>query len=365
MTDPNNSSVDQKFLDNALASFIQIGALLVMLYWCWTIVAPFVTVITWGLILSVALYPTHVALTARLGGREKLSAILLVVVGLTVIAVPAWMLTESTIGGLHHISAELEDGTANIPPPAESVKDWPLIGNRVYEVWGGAASNLESLVNQFRPQLRSAGQKALAFAGHMVGTTLQFAVAIIIAGVFFMTAKGGYVVARDFSSSLVGAKRGPEFTDLSIVTIRSVAKGVLGVALIQTILATVGLVAAGIPATGLWAGAVLVLAIVQLPPLIVLGPIAIWFYSVAEPLPATVFLVYATLVSFSDAVLKPFLLGRGVEIPMLVILIGAIGGAITYGIIGLFEGAVVLALGYKLFRAWISPGEASGELAEN
>ena len=108
-------------------------------------------------------------------------------------------------------------------------------------------------------------------------------------------------------------------------------------------------------AAGLWAGAVLVLAIIQLPPLIVLGPIAIWFYSVAEPLPATVFLVYAIVVSFSDVFLKPLLLGRGVEIPMLVILIGAIGGAITYGILGLFEGAVVLALGYKIFMAWITP----------
>jgi predicted PurR-regulated permease PerM len=132
-----------------------------------------------------------------------------------------------------------------------------------------------------------------------------------------------------------------------------VAKGVLGIALIQAILSAIGLLVAGVPAAGLWAGVVLVLAIVQLPPLIVLGPIAIWYFSVAEPVPAVIFLVYATIVSVSDTFLKPFLLGRGVETPMLVILMGAIGGAIAKGIIGLFIGAVILALAYELLIAWM------------
>ena len=128
--------------------------------------------------------------------------------------------------------------------------------------------------------------------------------------------------------------------------------------LFRSILAAIGLVAIGMPAAGLFAAAVLVLAIVQLPPILVLGPIAIWYFSVAEGMPATIFLIYALIVSMSDAFLKPMLLGRGVDTPMLVILIGAIGGAITYGIVGLFIGAVVLALGYELFTAWMAPDEA-------
>ena len=111
------------------------------------------------------------------------------------------------------------------------------------------------------------------------------------------------------------------------------------------------------PAAGLWAFAVLVLAIIQLPPILVLGPIAFWVFSVADTVPATIFLIYAIVVSGSDAVLKPMLLGRGVETPMLVILIGAIGGAMASGIIGLFIGAVVLALGYELLVAWMAPDE--------
>lgn len=360
MTSADSSSVDKKFLANSMASFLQIGALLVLLFWCFTIVSPFVNIFVWGLIISVAIYPAHVALSARLGGREKLSATIFVLIGLAVIGVPSWLLAESTIGELQEISAQLEDGTAQIPPPADSVADWPVIGARVHEVWSAAAINLEATLNQFRPQLRTAGQQALAFAGHTVGSAFLFAVSVIIAGVLLTTASGGYAVTCNIASSLVG-ERGPALTDLSITTIRSVAKGVLGIAFIQAILAAVGLLVAGVPAAGLWAGLILALAIVQLPPLIVLGPIAIWYFSVAEPLPAIVFLVYATVVSISDTFLKPLLLGRGVEIPMLVILIGAIGGAIAEGIIGLFTGAVILAVGYEIFSKWMAPEEAQPE----
>jgi len=144
-----------------------------------------------------------------------------------------------------------------------------------------------------------------------------------------------------------------------------VVKGVLGVAVIQMFLAAIGLVAIGVPAAGLWAGAVLVLAIIQLPPILILGPIAVWVFSVADPVPATIFLVYSIIVSLSDAFLKPMLLGRGVEVPMLVILMGAIGGAITMGIIGLFLGSVILALGYQIFVAWMAPDEPQVALEED
>jgi len=364
MSGADSSQVDNRFLANAMASFIQIGAVLVMLYWCFLITAPFMNLFVWGLILSVAVYPAHVSLSARLGGREKLSAIIIVLVGIAIIAIPASLLVDSTVGALQVVAAELEDGTAKIPPPNDSVANWPVIGERVHEVWSAAAMNLEETLNKFQPQLQSAGQQALSFAGHTVASTLLFIVSVIIAGVLLMSASAGYRTSRNFLSSIIGVERGPEFTDLSVLTIRSVAKGVLGIAFIQAMLSAIGLAVADVPAAGLWAGLVLVLAIVQLPPLIVLGPIAIWYFSVADPVPATIFLVYATIVSVSDAFLKPLLLGRGVETPMLVILIGAIGGAIVEGIMGLFTGAVILALGYEMFMAWLAPDEDSAETAE-
>ncbi len=146
-------------------------------------------------------------------------------------------------------------------------------------------------------------------------------------------------------------------TDLAVETIRSVAKGVLGVAIIQALLSAVGLVVMHIPAAGIWTFAVLMLAIMQLPPIIILGPIAVWVFSIADPVPATIFAVYALFVSVSDSFLKPMFLGRGMETPMLVILLGAIGGMILGGIVGLFIGAIVLALGYEILVAWMKTDE--------
>ena len=363
MTSADSSRVDQGFLANMMASFIQIGAVLVLLIWCFSIVRPFVGVVVWGVIIAIALYPLHLSLVARLGGREKSSATLLVLVGLVIIIVPTWLLADSTIEGLRYVSGELQDGAVHIPPPNESVADWPLIGRRVHAVWSSAAENLGATLNQFSPQLKSFGQSAVGFAGGIAGGVFQFIFATIIAGVLLTSAQSGYAMARNVARSLVGLEKGDKLTGLAILTVRSVVKGVLGVAVIQTILAAVGFVAIGMPAAGLVAAIVLVFAIVQLPQLILLGPIAVWYYSVADAVPATVFLVYAIFVSISDAFLKPMLLGRGLETPMLVILIGAIGGAITEGIVGLFVGAVVLALGYELFTAWMAPDDTAAERA--
>ena len=239
--------------------------------------------------------------------------------------------------------------------------DWPLIGEQVHAAWAAGADNLASALQQYAEPLRGLAQKVAGIASSMVIGVLQFVFSILIAGVLLLQGQGGLTASKNIMTSLVGTKNGPHFTDLTILTIRSVVKGVLGVAIIQAILAAIGLLAMDVPAAGLWAGAVLVLAIVQLPPFLILLPIALWVFSVAEPVPATIFLIYSFIVSISDTFLKPMLLGRGVETPMLVILIGAIGGAITQGIIGLFIGAVVLSLGYELLVAWMAPDEPETE----
>lgn len=355
MSSANNSRVDKTFLANAMASFIQIGAIVILIAWCFSIIRPFLSIVIWAVIISIAVYPSHLSLTKRLGGREKLSATILVFLGLTIVVLPAWLLAGSAVDGYAFLSARIAAGNVTVPPPDESVAGWPLIGEQFYAVWSEAAENLTDTLNRYGPRLRSIGMSAVGFAAGLAIGVLQFALSVIIAGVLLMSAERGYRMARNVASRLTGSDRGTGLADLSILTVRSVVKGVLGVAVIQTVLATVGLVVIDVPAAGLLAGAVLVLAIIQLPPWFILLPVAIWYYSVADAVPATVFLVYAILVSISDAFLKPMLLGRGLDTPMLVILIGAIGGALTQGIIGLFVGAVVLALGYELFTAWAAP----------
>jgi predicted PurR-regulated permease PerM len=246
----------------------------------------------------------------------------------------------------------MQDGAIAIPPPADRVAEWPVIGKRLHATWSQAANDLESLVNQFQPQLVTVGQAMVKGVGATVLGVVQFVFSIFIAGVLLLSARSGYRSSCAIATALAGDS-GKTYTDMSIATIRSVSKGVVGVAIIQALLAGIGLVVMDVPAAGIWAALVLVLAVVQLPPLLVLGPVAVWVFSVSDPIPATIFAIYAVLVSLCDSVLKPLFLGRGMNIPTLVILIGALGGAISAGLLGLFLGPVVLAVGYTIVTEWM------------
>jgi predicted PurR-regulated permease PerM len=351
MSNGQNES-DAAFLRNVMTAFVRIGAVLLLLSWCFQILAPFVNVVVWAAIMAVAVFPLHTSIANMLGGKAKLSATLIVLVGLAVLALPAVSVAGSTIDFVRTSAEQLESGSVTVPPPNDKVKDWPLIGNKVHGVWTSASRDFEATLNRFGPQLTALGKRVLGLMGHGVFTMLQFAISLMIAGAFLVTADKSYEMCCRIATALAG-QRGKELTDLSIGTIRSVAKGVLGVAIIQALMALGVLAFWGVPGAGLWTVFVLAVAVMQLPPILVLGPVAVWVFSTAEPLSATVFLVLSLVISFSDMFLKPLLLGRGVEIPMLVVLLGAIGGAVSFGIIGLFVGSVVLAVGYSIVSAWV------------
>ena len=360
MSNSTKSSEDQAFVRRAFAAAIQIGLIFLLASWCLMIIKPFVGLVAWAAIIAVAIFPLFKKLAGKLGGREKLAAALIVLIGLSILLVPAWSLTGSSIATAQDLAAGLEAGTLSIPPPNEKVAEWPVIGKRTHTFWSDASTNLEATLRKHSGQVKAFSAWLLKSVGSTAAGILGFAVSIIIAGALMVSAEPSYKAFRAIGYRL-GGERGADFTDLSVATIRSVAKGVLGVAFIQTLLAAIGLIVMDIPGAGIWASIILVLAIAQLPPILVLGPIAIWVFSTAEPVPATIFLVYSVFVSFSDAILKPMLLGRGVAVPMLVILLGAIGGMITSGIIGLFIGAVVLALGYQLFTFWLKGEEEQAQ----
>lgn len=362
MDSATNNDVQRHFLRNSMAAFLQIAAVVLLVGLCLWIVAPFVTLVIWGVIISVAVYPAHQRLTDALGGREKLSAGLLVLAGLLILVIPTWLMTESGVSAARDLGANMQDGAISIPPPADRVADWPIIGKRLYATWSQAADDLEGLVNQFQPQLVIVGQSVVKGVGATVLGVVQFIFSIFIAGVLLLSAQSGYRSSCAIATALAG-ESGKAYTDMSIETIRSVFKGVVGVAIIQALLAGIGLVVMDVPAAGIWAALVLVLAVVQLPPLLVLGPVAVWVFSVSDPVPATIFAVYAVLVSLCDSALKPLLLGRGMNIPTLVILIGALGGAISAGLLGLFLGPVVLAVGYTIVTEWMAAHSQEGMTA--
>lgn len=353
MDNVDNGGMNRDFLRTAMAAFLQIVAVVLLIGLCLWIVAPFVTLVIWGVIISVAVFPAYQKLVAALGGREKLSAVILVLVGLLILVVPTWLMTDSSVAAAIELGTNMQDGAIALSPPADNVAEWPIIGESVHKLWTGVAADLESTINQFRPQLIAAGEVVVKSIGTIALGVLQFIFSLFVAGALLLSAEAGYRSSCAIATALAG-ERGKEFTDTSIETIRSVSKGVIGVAIIQALLSGIGLMAIGVPGAGIWAGLVLVLAVVQLPPLLILGPIAVWVFSVADPIHATVFLIYAIIVSISDSFLKPLLLGRGMDIPMLVILIGAIGGMISAGLLGLFLGPVVLAVGYRILTEWMA-----------
>jgi predicted PurR-regulated permease PerM len=324
-------------------------------WWCFNIVKPFILPVLWGAIVAVALYPLFRKLQSLLGGREKLTAIVMTTVALAILIVPTIMLSESLVTNTQRISARIEAGTLTIPPPSDKVKDWPLIGKKLDKTWRLASTNLDEVLDQFEPQLKAGGKKLLSFAAGAGAEVLKFALAIIIAGGLMVKARSGILALEAIAGRLMGPARGKEMVILTGATIRSVAQGVLGVALIQAVGAGIGLMVVGVPYTGLWTLAVLVLAIVQLPTILILGPIILYVFSIADTVSAVLFAIWSVIVGASDTFLKPLFLGRGLDIPMLVILLGAIGGMILSGIIGLFVGAVILAVGYRLFVAWLHP----------
>jgi predicted PurR-regulated permease PerM len=239
-----------------------------------------------------------------------------------------------------------------VPPPPDNIDTWPLIGKSLKGVWHEASANLKATLTRFQPQLRAMSLWLLKSA---MGTALglvQFALSIIIAGIFMAHAKGSGNMARDLFVRLAG-ERGADFADISTKTVRNVVKGILGVAIIQALLAGTGFWVAGVPAAGLWAFACLFLAIIQIGIFPVVIPVIIYMFSNADSYTAGLLTGWLILVALLDNFLKPILLGRGAPVPMLVIFLGAIGGFFSMGFMGLFVGAVILSIGFKLLRVWL------------
>ncbi len=342
--------------NRSIELLIRIGFLILLIAASLMILAPFMIILIWGVIIAIAQFPLFKKSVNALGNKKTLTAVLFTLAGLIVIIIPSLMLAESSASGYQNLLRAFEEGRLTIPPPTENVNEWPLIGKNLYNIWGQASNNLLELLSEYNGQH---SEQVKEFIGWLLKTLtnigftfLQFIVSIIIAGVLLAKADMGAETAKEFAKRLVG-DNAENFINLTIGTIRSVVQGILGVALIQALASVILLIIFNIPLPGLWALFVLILATVQLSPLLILGPISIYVFSVLDTVPATVFTVLAVLISMSDGFLKPLLLGRGVDIPMLVVLLGAIGGMLAFGVLGLFVGAVVLAVSYKLMMAWL------------
>jgi len=354
-----NDPPAQKTGSNNLADMaLRLGLVVVLVVMCARVVQPFVNLALWSVVLAIALYPAHKMLAARMRGRQGRAASALVLAGLLLIGAPTVMLGTSFAKGLHDSYAEFESGTLSLPQPNPSVAQWPVVGEQVYSAWAAAASNLPEFVLENKDGLRNLAKRGLTAAANTAGSVLLFLASLVVAGIIMAYGESGSAAMRDIIGRFAGHDRGPRLQGLITATVRSVATGVIGVAFIQALILGVGFLWAGIPAAGLLAVGVMVLGILQAPALLVTIPVIayLWMAGDASTTMNIVYTAYLFVGGLADNVLKPMLLGRGVDAPMPVILLGALGGMVSGGIVGLFIGAVLLAVGYQLFMEWVARG---------
>ncbi|MBK8209765.1 MAG: AI-2E family transporter [Rhodospirillales bacterium] len=357
------SSADRIFVRRAVEAAIRVGLLALLVIWCFQIVQPFIIPFVWGVIIAVAVYPLFEQLRSAFGNRSTLTAVVFTILMLVLLIWPAALLATTLVEGVHALVLGFAEGKIAIPPPFEGVARWPVIGERIARFWLLASENLADALGEIRPQIAFVSRWLLSAAADASLGILQFAAAVVIAGVLMAHGKGGGDMVHAIAARLAG-ESGKAYAEIGQATVRSVARGILGVALIQSLLAGLGFLAVGIPAAGLLALICLLLAVVQIGPGLVLIGAVIWVFSEATTPVAVAFLVWCLFVGLLDNFLKPLLLGRGVRVPMVVIFVGAIGGLLASGIIGLFVGAVVLAVGFTIFTAWLghAPASAGGEV---
>ena len=331
---------------------IRLSLLACLVFLCLRVLQPFINPLIGGVVIAIALHTPYEKLSAALGGRQTMAAIVLVAVILLALILPAVALGTSLVQTAGDLSEGFSPDKIAVPPPPDSVATWPIVGGRVYDTWLSASRNLESVLVKLAPHLKDAGLWVVATVGNLGWGLIMFIVAIVIAGALLPVRERGVATARKVGTIIAG-EQGPELTDLVGASVQSVIRGVIGVALIQSVLAGLGMLVAGVPGAGLWALLILILAIMQLPPLLVLLPVIFYVFAVDSTTSAVLFTIWAMLVGASDNVLKPLLMGRGSKTPMLVLFMGSLGGFIASGILGLFIGAVVLSIGYTVFIAWV------------
>jgi predicted PurR-regulated permease PerM len=332
-----------------------------VIYWSYILILPFIPILVWSTILAVALYPVFDVLTRLLGGQRAISATLITVLCLTIVIGPASWLVFGMVEGVRLFGDEFAKGSVSVPAPQLSVKQWPLIGDWIYDLWQLASTNLAAALAKFSPYAQPIATTVLATVGSVGIEILKFLAAVIVTGFLFIPGPRLVAGLRTFFAHII-PERSEEFVALAGATIRSVSRGIIGIAMLQALLAGIGFIVADIPGAGLFTFLVLLLAISQVGCGILLIPMIVWYWLTRDTAAALLFTAYMVPVGFVDSVLKPFAMGRGSRTPMVVIFVGVLGGTLAHGLIGLFIGPIVLAVGWELLAAWMRDEAGRGVL---
>lgn len=352
--DINDNKIIELVAKIVLVAFIVYGSYLIL--------KPFIGIVVWAIIIAITINPIITIMTNRLGWSRTKSSVAFTLVIVALILIPSIGLGAALSDTVQSFITQFKAGTLHLPPPSEKVASWPFIGAKIYPIWQEASLNLNTFIIAHKQEILPYVKSASGMIGSGIIAVLSFIASMAIAAVFTSTSEAGTTFSNTLAKRLAGEK-GLEWVRLSVMTVRSVVQGVIGIALIQATVGYIGFILFGIPLAVVLAFLIMLFAIAQLPALIVLIVPIIYMFSTASTGMAIGFTIFSIILGLSDNVLKPLLLGRGVDAPMLVILLGAIGGMIMWGILGLFIGSVLLAVTYKLFIAWLQ--HEAQEMREN
>lgn len=335
--------------------YIRVGLIAILLFLCYEIFKPFLNLMIWAVLLAVTIYPLHQMIAKRLGGKQGRAATLLILISTMLVVAPTIVLMGSFGDSVSVLAHGVKNNTLQIPAPPAKLAEWPRISKKITPIWTRAHESLPSVIKSLQPKLVTVSKDALVIVAGLAGSTLMFFFSWLVAGVIMAYGESGARAALAIFSRISGYQRGEQFTKLATATIRAVAQGVLGVAVIQALVVGIMMLIAGIPFAGILALLVLLLGIAQIPALLITLPVMayLWVSGEYATLPAVIYTILIFLAGMLDNVLKPLMLGRGVDAPMPVILLGALGGMASSGIMGMFIGAVLLALGYQIFMQWV------------
>ncbi|HXV10565.1 MAG TPA: AI-2E family transporter YdiK [Burkholderiales bacterium] len=356
-----NSPPPSRDLARITLAVLVIGLMIVACLW---ILQPFLGATIWAIMIVVATWPMMLGVQARLGGRRWAAVTVMTVVMLLVLVVPIVVAVATIVEHADDMVAWAKAlAAAGIPSPPGWLQQVPFIGERMAKEWQQlAATPPADLVARATPYARQAVQWFAARAGGFGLMMLQFLLIVIITAILYSMGETAALGVRRFARRLAD-DRGESSVVLAGQAIRGVALGVVVTALAQSTLAGIGLAVAGIPYAAVLTAIAFILCIAQLGPLLVLAPAVGWLYWTGDPVWGTVLLVWTVIVSSMDNFLRPFLIKRGADLPLLLIFVGVIGGLIGFGVIGLFVGPTILAVTYRLLESWVA--DIDGPRVEN
>jgi predicted PurR-regulated permease PerM len=349
---------NQRDLAQITLGVLFIGGLIAASMW---VLRPFLPAVIWATMVVVATWPLMLGLQARLWRKRALAVTVMTLGLLLVLVVPLSLAIATIVDNADRIVGWAKWlAEFRMPPPPDWVAGLPVVGDKLLQFWQQfAAAGIQELAAKLAPYAGGVTKWFAAEVGSFGMVFLQFLLTVVIAAIMYASGESAAAWMRRFGQRLAG-ERGEDAVVLASQAIRGVALGVVVTALVQSVLGGIGLALAGVPLAPVLTALMFMLCIAQLGPILVLVPAVVWMYWSGDNAWATFLLIWTLIVGSMDNFLRPFLIKKGADLPLLLILAGVIGGLIAFGLVGIFIGPVVLAVGYTLIDAWVEQGRAGG-----